>query len=404
VQLRRHQGRKLARLIRYAGLQVPFYQRRFEEAGLDLSEIRNLADIGRIPLTEKEDLQQTSLAERVARGTDLSQCVERRSSGSTGRPMRILRSRREEYLLRAHRLRTLLHLGLRFGDRRLGAGVNDISPSWPHRLGILPISALDPFLAPSAVIQELRRLRPDMLRIRADLLVELVQQTPVDQLRELGIRLIFCGATLTTKSFRLRAQEAFGCQVIDLYGAHEINLVAFECPYCNSYHAIDDSVILEVLKDGQEVGPGEDGTVFATALHSFKMPFIRYSLGDIASRPNELSTCPFGFTRLATLRGRQQQILKFSGGAAVHPSQIFVSLNSIPGIGRYQVVRDGPRQISVLAEPLPGQRIPLDEIRSKCAKIFPEDVFVKVAQGAIQNQPGLKHCFVRTSPSFKALS
>ena len=48
-QLREYQERKLAQLIRSAGRQVPFYQRRFEEAGLDPSQIRSLADIGRIP-------------------------------------------------------------------------------------------------------------------------------------------------------------------------------------------------------------------------------------------------------------------------------------------------------------------------------------------------------------------
>ncbi len=303
----------------------------------------------------------------------------------------------------AHRLRTLLQLGLRFGDRRLGLGVNDVTRFWPHRLGILPMSALDPYLTPSEVIEELHRLRPDVLRVRADLLPELVQRTPVDELRKLRVRLIFCGATLTTKSLRMQAQEAFGCPVIDLYGAHEINLVAFECPDCNSYHAIDDSVILEVLnKDGQEVGPGEDGSVYVTALHSFTMPFIRYSLGDIASRPAETTTCRFGFTRLATIKGRQQQIIEFPSGAVVHPNQIFKALQSISGVGRFQVVREGRLQVAVQAEPVQGQRFSSDEIRRRCAEIFPEDVFVKVEQRAIQTQPGSKHCYVRTSPSFEA--
>jgi phenylacetate-CoA ligase len=402
-QLRDYQGRKLAQLVRFAGRQVPFYQRRFEEHGLDPSQIRSLADIGRTPLTQKPDLQQASLAERVARGSTLSRCVDRRSSGSTGRPMRILRSRAEENLLFAHRLRTLLHLGLRFRDRRLGVGVRDITPLWPHRLGILPVSGLDPYLAPSEVLQEVRRLRPNVLRVRADLLRKLVQRPAVDELRELGVRLVFCGGALTSKSLRLQAQEAFGCPVIDLYGAHEMNLVAFECPDCNSCHAIDDSVVLEVLnEDGQEVGPGEDGAVFVTALHSFTMPFIRYSLGDIASRPTETVTCRFGFTRLATIKGRQQQVLEFPCGVLVYPSQICAVLQSVPGIGRFQVVREGLRQVSVHAEPVPGQRFSLDEIRSRCAEIFPEDVFVKVEEKAIQTQPGLKHCYVRTSPSFEA--
>jgi phenylacetate-coenzyme A ligase PaaK-like adenylate-forming protein len=289
-------------------------------------------------------------------------------------------------------------LGLRLGDRRLGAGVDDVTPLWPHRLGILSISALDPYLPPSEVVRELRRQRPDVLRIRADLLLELVQRTPADELRALGLRLIFCGATLTTKSFRLQAQEAFGCPVIDLYGAHEINLVAFECPACGAYHTIDDSVILEILEDGRPVGPGEQGSVYVTALHSYTMPFIRYALGDVASRPSGPLNCRFGFSRLATIQGRQQQILEFPSGAVLHPNQIFRWLNTVSGVGRLQVVRDGPRHVIVHAELLPGQTLALDALRSRCAEVFPEEIFVEVDQGPIEHGPSLKHCLVRTEP------
>ena len=315
--------------------------------------------------------------------------------------MRILRSRTEEQLLFAHRLRAQLQLGLRLRDRRLAAGVNDVTRLWPHRLGILPISVLDAFLSSAEALSELRRRRPDVLRIRADLLWDLVQRTPADELRELGIRLVFCGATLTTKGFRLQAQEAFGCPVIDFYGAHETNLLAFDCPHCDSYHTIDDSVIVEILKDGGEVEPGERGAVYVTALHSFTMPFIRYSLGDIAARPVDSTNCRFGFGRLATISGREQQIITFPCGAVVHPGQIFAGLHSSPGVGRFQVARDGPWQVTIKAEPLPGQRLSLEEIRRRCAEMLPDKVVVKVEEGAIHYQPGLKPCYVRTSPSFE---
>ena len=36
---------------------VPFYQRRFAEAGFDAEALRSLADLRRLPLTEKRDLR-----------------------------------------------------------------------------------------------------------------------------------------------------------------------------------------------------------------------------------------------------------------------------------------------------------------------------------------------------------
>ena len=276
-ELRQYQGQRLAALVRFAAHRVPFYRQRFREAGLDPDRIGGLSDLERIPRTTKAELQLAPFEDRLAPGTDPARCIERRTSGSCGQPIRILRSPAEERLLLAFRLRAQLQLGLRPRDRRVAAGFSDITPFLPHRLGLLPISVLEPFLPPAAVIRELRRAKPDVLRIRADLLHDVVRQAAPGELGDVGARLVFCGAALTSRGLRDEAAAGFGCPVIDFYGAHEINLIAFECLECGSYHTIDDSVIVEALKDGRPAEPGERGEVHVTALHSRTMPFIRYS-------------------------------------------------------------------------------------------------------------------------------
>ena len=82
----------------------------------------------------------------------------------------------------------------------------------------------------------------------------------------------------------------------------------------------------------------------------------------------------------------------------MHPGQIFASLFSTPGVGRFQAVRTGPSAIAIHVEPLAGRSPSLEEVRARCADIFPAGVAVTVEQRRIEAKPGDKHVHVRVSP------
>jgi phenylacetate-coenzyme A ligase PaaK-like adenylate-forming protein len=60
-----------------------------------------------------------------------------------------------------------------------------------------------------------------------------------------------CGAERLTPPLRRRIETGFNAVVRDFYGCHECNLVAWECPESGLLHTSDDSVIVEVLRDGR---------------------------------------------------------------------------------------------------------------------------------------------------------
>ena len=102
--IRRYQDRQVSRLVRHAWDRVPYYRRLLTGAGIGPDDIRSVDDLARIPVTKGLYLQGVAIEDRVARGTDPARCIPHATSGSTGEPLRLLRTRAEEYLLFGLRL------------------------------------------------------------------------------------------------------------------------------------------------------------------------------------------------------------------------------------------------------------------------------------------------------------
>lgn len=87
------------------------------------------------------------------------------------------------------------------------------------------------------------------------------------------------GSKLFDRS-RETIERAFACPVIDNYNCREVWTVAYEC-HNQRLHLNDELIIAEILDDGRPIDePGVTGSLFITSLYCFTMPFIRYSLGD----------------------------------------------------------------------------------------------------------------------------
>lgn len=67
--LRRYQGRRLRALVEQA-FRVPFYRRRFEEAGVRPGDLRSVDDLSKLPVCSRSDLNETPACDLVESGVD----------------------------------------------------------------------------------------------------------------------------------------------------------------------------------------------------------------------------------------------------------------------------------------------------------------------------------------------
>jgi phenylacetate-CoA ligase len=76
---------RLQHTVAYAYDRVPLYKRKFDEAGVHPTDLRELADLGKFPFTTKEDLRQEYPFGMFAVPQNEVARIHA-SSGTTGRP------------------------------------------------------------------------------------------------------------------------------------------------------------------------------------------------------------------------------------------------------------------------------------------------------------------------------
>lgn len=384
------QNQRLRRLIADTYRDVPYYRRLFDSAGVKPDDIQTADDLPALPITTKPDLKAAPLEDILARGVDPDRLLARKTSGSSGEPFIIRHTRDETNLLNQFRIRSRKEAGVLPGDRTATIVERAADVPWTKKLGDsiraalgrgrwYNISCHEP---PEKIVSRLEEIGPDVISGYPATLADLATIVASGEHPRIKPRLITTGAETLAPPFRKRIEEGFGARVFDSYGAHEFNLIAWECPESGQYHVCDDSVILEVLKNGKPAGEGEVGQVVITSLHSFAMPFIRYPLGDVVVRGGE--TCPCGrpFSTLLAIRGRILETFLLPGGRRIHPYEISGPCIFTPGydwIEKFQVIQEKIDHIVFrLATARPPRDDELERVREAAREILGPEVRVQV--------------------------
>jgi phenylacetate-CoA ligase len=354
------QERRLRALVRHAYHRVPYYRRLFDGVGLKPDHIRTLQDLERIPLTSRADLQRLPVHDVVAQGFDPTSLVVHRTSGSSGEPLNIRRTVFEDRLLQAYRLRVLFRLGMQVSDRRVAVVTRRLTGTPLYmKCGLLPYQEIDCLLPPDRILARLRETRPDVLRGYAGTLSWLAGYLTDTDRERIRPRFVTTDSELLTTDMRARIAEGFRARVVDFYDSHEYNMIAFECPSSGLYHLSEASLIAEVLRDGRPAGPGEDGELVGTALHSWSMPFLRFRLGDRVTRGPDRCPCGAPNVTLVRIQGRVADRFMLPDQTSVHPyTLVNCLLSGGAWIRRYQIIQEQMDRIVLKLVPLPGQAPP----------------------------------------------
>src|SRR3972149_6298573 len=91
-RLRRIQDEKLVEIVKYAFEKVPFYRRLYSDARVDVTSISSTRSITKLPIVTKQQVRDTPLKDRMPADVDMSSCIPRTTSGTTGMPVTVLDS------------------------------------------------------------------------------------------------------------------------------------------------------------------------------------------------------------------------------------------------------------------------------------------------------------------------
>lgn len=356
--LKRHQFSQLRQLLDYAFRRISFYRKRLKSAGFNPGKKVTDDLWGRIPILTRRDIQDAGdglTHEPVP--DDHGQTFVIRTSGSTGTPVKVVKTGLCDNFFNAARLRHHLwhrrdfsgvYCAIRDAETVLGAGNADKAKypngkNWDRWSGnmVFPTgkAALLHIHTPIAdQVKWLRRKNPSVLLTFPSNLREIARYCVREGITFENLKSIDTVSEVVTPGIRAAVREAWGLTITDMYSAAEIGYLALQCPEFEHYHIQSEIAYVEIL-DGEDrpCEPGQTGRVVVTPLHNVATPLIRYDVGDLAE-VGPPCPCGRGLPVIKQVFGRVRNMLRLPGGNTVWPvlDRIFHTVESVE---RYQVIQ-----------------------------------------------------------------
>lgn len=363
AELRSFQDERLRLIVRHAYETVPFYRRRFDEAGLSPAEIRTQADLPRVPILTKhdirehfEDLWSTSFPRRFRRTGH--------TSGTTGTPLTVGYDPQSVWMTYAVFDRHYRWAGLRFGpggDPVAVARGNVVvplqqrrPPFWRfnrrHHQMLLSSFHMSKDNLP-AYYDELVRFKPVALDGYPSTLY-LLARFLKSRNEVFPLRAAITSSETLFDFQRELIEERFACRVFDYYALAERVVFSHECERHEGHHLAMEYGLAEVVDDRAEpVAPGDEGTLLGTTLHNMAMPLIRYVTNDRTVVKAALCECGRESSLMADVTTKAEDTLTLKDGRLISPSVLTHPFKPLDCIEGSQIVQTAPDAVTVRIVP-----------------------------------------------------
>jgi phenylacetate-CoA ligase len=346
------QLQRLRWTLRHAYDNVPFYRRRFDEAGVHPEDCRELADLANYPFTVKQDFRDNYPFGLLAVPREQVARIHG-SSGTTGKPTvvgytlgdvdtwadLVARSIRAS----GGRSGDLVHvaygyglftggLGAHYGAERLGCTVVPVSGGMTERQ-----------------VQLIADFRPDIIMVTPSYMLALIDEMARQghDLRATSLKVGIFGAEPWTEDMRREMEQHLDMHAVDIYGLSEVMGpgVANECVETkDGLHIWEDHFYPEVVdpETGQVLPDGERGELVFTSLTKEALPVIRYRTRDLTRL---LPGTARSMRRMEKVTGRTDDMIILRG-VNLFPTQVEELILRIPGLSpHYQCVLTRPNRM-----------------------------------------------------------
>jgi len=326
-QLRERQLQQLQVLVRHALATVPYYRERWGNR-YDAATPLTFERFADLPLLTRRELQE-QFEHLKSRNVPPGHggVKESQSSGSTGTPVRILKTQLSGLFWNAFTLRDHAwhrrDLRGKLATIRHGIPAGEFEHWGPATAGLVadgPSVVLGVRDSVETQLRWLEEQQPDYLMTYPSIAAELAKLVIAGENRFERLREVRTLGEALTPEVRDLCREAWSVPVSDLYSAEEVGYIALQCPQHEHYHTLEEGVLVEILDEqNQPCAPGQLGRVVVTSLHNLAMPLIRYELGDYAE-PGEACPCGRGLPVMRRVAGRVRNMLVNAAGERYWPA------------------------------------------------------------------------------------
>jgi len=362
ANLASEQGERTARLLELVLDRNPFQRARLEALGLGAEP--SLAELP--PLTKRELVSDQE--RNPPFGTNLTFPLDQytqvfQTSGTTGRPLRVLDTADDWAWWRQRFAHTLEIAGVEPSDRvALAFSFGPHVQFWASKEGLQEVGAMALGLGGMGSVQRLQTI--------AEVEATTVWCTPTYALRLLEVALeqrlesalesvdkVICtgepGASLP--AVRSRIEEGFGASCVEHAGLTEAGPFGYPCPEGHGMHIDEREFVCEIVDEElTPTAPGERGELLITPLGRTGFPVLRYRTGDVVVQAD--GRCPAGHEDRwlpGGIVGRTDDMVVIRG-MNVYPAAIEEAVRHVSGSGEFRITfyseRNGMDEVKLEVE------------------------------------------------------
>jgi phenylacetate-CoA ligase len=342
------QKEKLRKLLLHCVENIPAYQS-YKEI-IPRIEKEPMEALSYFPILTKQQVNE-SQDFFIFPDIDKSSLIANRSGGSTGQPVRFFIDRPTSENSEAARWRALSWWDISIGDKCLMVWGNPLELNNHQKLiynmkerflkNIIFVSAYS--LNPKSIHNYARTIntaKPKYFYGYASALHLLAQLVIKNNIQIKHRPKVIVSTAETLYDFqREMIEKAFGCRVINEYGARDAGIIAYECGN-GKMHISAENMIVEIvdIETKKPLKPGESGLVIITDLNNYSMPRLRYQLGDIATLSDSICGCGINLPLIENVEGREDDIFVSADGNYVHAVYFCNLARSYPSIKQFQII------------------------------------------------------------------
>lgn len=353
-----YQQERLNTVFRVACAGNPAYQQLLEAHGTTGLKSEVDVSLSCLPAVSKDEL--AGIAAAVPGRQGLFPPILKRTSGSSGRPLSLLKQRSGLAMELGATWRCYGWYGIHPGDRYVRVWGRPFD--WRKRffnaaksvvLNSVHISAFDVTDAElEQRLQQIRACKPRFLYGYASALRDLAKLA-ISQ--DLGPPESLCAVITTAEPLnedtRLVIERAFSAPCRDEYGCSEVGSIAHECSF-GQLHIVADNLVGEILQDDGSVSRTGFGELLITDLTNELTPVIRYRVGDYCEI-SEADNCMCGlpFPVVSNVLGRVEDTIVLPDGTRHHPAKICYLVDKVDedfrSVQQYQVIQYQPSEFEL---------------------------------------------------------
>ena len=332
------QEEKLQKLLQYLQANSPYYQGVFKENDVDISMVKTLKDLQKIPVTTKGQLQQFNDDFLCVPPSEIIDYVT--TSGTMGDPVTFALTDKDLDRLAYNEAISFACAGVQKEDtlqlmttmdRRFMAGLAYFLGARKLGAGIVRVGSGIPELQWDSIL----KFKPSYLITVPSFLLKLIeyaQQHGID-LTNTGVKGAICiGEPIREQDFSLnvlarKITKDWNLELFSTYASTEMSTAFNECEAHNGGHHHPELIIVEILdEEDKPVLEGEVGELTITTLGVEAMPLLRFKTGDMVQAHTKACSCGRNTMRLGPVVGRKKQMIKYKG-TTLYPPAMFNILN-----------------------------------------------------------------------------